>query len=76
MSTDIVFIDYRIAQRIGDGYEFAEVVVGVGCAVAVGINGTGAATESVIFRARDVATSIDGCNLTTERIITGCVCDG
>ena len=55
----VVFVDHRIAERIGDRRDAVHGVVGVGCRVRKRVDGRGDAAETVVRRARHVAASVD-----------------
>ena len=72
----VVFVDNSVAERIGDGREMTELIVGVGSAVTERVNGGRALTERIIFGLARVAASISIGDLPAEGIARNSVSDG
>ena len=64
-----------MAERVRDGDEFAEIVVGVGRTRAGGIDCRRATAVGVVFRARRVAAAVDGRAHAAKRVVDGRVRD-
>ena len=58
-----------MAERIGDGNEIAELVVGIGRAVAEGVDGSGMLAYGVVFCVAGVAATVDVSDLAAEYIV-------
>lgn len=65
----VVFVDNSVAERIGDGGEIAELIIGVSRAVAEGVNRSGTLTEGVVFNVARVATTVGVGDLETKGIV-------
>ena len=65
----VVFVDNSVAERIGDGGEIAELIVGVSRAVAERIDGGRMLTKGVVFSATSVAAAIGLRDLATKGVV-------
>ena len=68
-ATEVVFIDYCVAKGIYDGDKIAELVAGVGRAVAKGVDGSGALAKGIVFGVTCIATAVGVGDLAAEGIV-------
>lgn len=72
----IVLIDDCVAEGISDGCEIAERVVGVGCAVAKGVDISRTLAVEIVFHVAGIATAIGVGDLATKGIVCDSVGNG